>query len=112
MINIDLSDLSQIIVDGIFSRELDKQIRIDILDNVLEEHYDIACEVFHETHQIYFEQGFLYSRYNEEKDNHARKEVVECVQSQHHNTASEVFETTRVAYFDLGIDIRKLLKGV
>ena len=111
MKNIDLSSLCQIIVDGIFVQELDRQVRVDILDNIPEEHYEVACEVFNEARQIYFEQGFIDHSYNEEKDNQARKDVVECVQSQHHNTACEVFEVTRIAYFDLGISTRKLLRG-
>ena len=112
MKNIDLSNLCQIILDGIFYQELDKPIRKDILDNVPEEHYEMACEVFNEAHQIYFEQGFINNRYHEEKDNQARIDVVEDVHLMYRNTASEVFEATRIAYFDLGIGIRKLLKSI
>ena len=58
MIDIDLSNLSQIIVDGIFDRELDSNLRRKILGDIPEEHYEIVCEVFHATREAYFELGF------------------------------------------------------
>lgn len=57
MKNIELSNLSQIIVDSIFDNELDHHLRKKILDDIPEEHYDIACQVFHETRTAYFQLG-------------------------------------------------------
>lgn len=57
MNNIDLSNLSQIIVDAIFDNGLDKNLRKEILDNIPDEHYDTACQVFHATRQAYFQLG-------------------------------------------------------
>jgi len=51
MTSIEISNLSQIILDGI---TLDKDIRREILDEITEEHYDIACEVLNRTSEAYF----------------------------------------------------------
>ena len=57
MTNIEISNLSQIILDGITDEGLDKDIRREILDEITEEHYDIACEVLNRTSEAYFELG-------------------------------------------------------
>lgn len=57
MIDIDLSNLSRILLESISNNELDKNIRKKILDNIKDEHYDIACNVFNQTSQAYFNLG-------------------------------------------------------
>jgi len=111
MTNIDLKALSQIILDGIFDQELDKQIRIDILDKAPEEHYELACEVFHKARPIYFDLGFIDNSYTEKKDIQAREDIVESTHYKFHDIASKVFDLTREAYFDLGFEIRRALRG-
>ena len=111
MTNVDLKTLSQIILDGIFNQELDKEIRIDILDNVPEEHYEVACGVFNDARPIYFDLGFINNSYTEEKDIQAREDIVENLHYKHHDIASKVFDLTREAYFDLGFELRRLLRG-
>lgn len=59
MVNIDLSNLNQMIMDNITNQEFDKKIRKQILDDIEnEEHYDLACQVFNQTSEIYFKLGF------------------------------------------------------
>jgi len=111
MINIDLKVLSQIILDGIFNQELDKEIRIDILDNVPEEHYEVACGVFNDARPIYFDLGFINNSYTEKKDVQAREDIVESIHHKHYDIANKVFDLTREAYFDLGFEIRRTLRG-
>jgi len=55
--NLNLSNLSQILADGIFDQNLDSDLRKKILDNIPEKYYDVACDVFNETRQAYFELG-------------------------------------------------------
>jgi len=107
---IELSSLSQIILDGIFDKELDQQIRIDILDHIPEKHYKIACEVFHEAREVYFDLGFIDNGYTEEKDIQARKDIVGNIHYKYSDMAYKVFDATRVAYFDLGFEIRRSFK--
>jgi len=107
---IDLSNLSQIILNGIFDQELDNQIRVDILGNVPEELYEMACDIFHEAREVYFDLGFIDNSYNKENENPVRKGAMDRIKSKHYNIACEVFEATRVAYFDLGFDTRKTLR--
>lgn len=57
MKGIDLRNLSQILLDGIFDNELDNGLRKKILDEVPEENYDMACQIFHQTRKEYFELG-------------------------------------------------------
>jgi len=111
MINIDLSHLSQIILDGIFDQELDKQIRATILDTVSDKQYDIACEVFHKARQVYFDLGFIDNSYTEKKDIQARIDAVGNENYKHYDISSIVFDATRIAYFDLGFELRRLLRG-
>jgi len=58
MVKLDLRAISEILVENIFDNELDINIRKEILNNVPDEHYDIACQVFHETRKTYFHLGF------------------------------------------------------
>jgi|GEM_PF-1771344 len=57
MINLDVSNLSEILIEGIFDRELDIDLRRKILDDVPEEQDEIVCQIFHETRKEYFELG-------------------------------------------------------
>ena len=109
MVSIELSNLSQIILNGIFDRELDKQIRIEILESIPEKHYEMACEVFHEAREVYFDLGFIDNSYTKKKDAQARKDIVENIHYKHYDIACKVFDATRVAYFDLGFEIRRSL---
>lgn len=111
MIKIDLSNLSQIILNGIFDQELDKQIRVKILDTVPEKQYHVACEVFHEARQIYFDLGFIDNSYTEKKDIQARTNIVGNDDYKHYDISCMVFDATRIAYFDLGFELRRLLRG-
>ena len=111
MVNIDLNNLSQIILNGIFDQELDKEIRITILDNVPNKQYEIACEVFHKARQLYFDLGFIDNSYTEEKDIQARESIVGNAHYSHYDTSCSVFDATREAYFDLGFELRRLLRG-
>jgi len=108
---IELTKLSQIILDGIFDQELDKEIRIKILDTVPEKQYDLACEVFHKARPIYFDLGFIDNSYTEEKDIQAREDIVESTHYKYYDIASKVFDLTREAYYDLGFELRRLLRG-
>jgi len=110
MVKVDLESISQIILKGIFDKELDKQIRIDILDNVPEEHYEMACGIFHDAREVYFDLGFVDNSYTEEKDVQARKDIVGNIHDKHRDIAYKVFDATRVAYFDLGFEIRRNFK--
>ena len=56
--NIDFNKISQILIESIFDHELDNGLRKQILDGVPDEHYDTACQVFHETRKAYFQLGF------------------------------------------------------
>lgn len=76
------------------------------MDNVPEEHYEVACEVFNETREMHFKQGSIDNSYNKEKG----IDVVKNIQSQHYKSARKVFEATRIAYFDLGSETRKALR--
>ena len=111
MTTIDLKALSQIILNGIFDQELDKENRINILDNVPDKQYEIACAVFHKARQIYFDLGFIDNSYTEKKDIQAREDIVENTHYKHYDIASKVFDLTREAYFDLGFEIRRALRG-
>lgn len=108
---IELNNLSQIILSGIFDKEFDKQIRVDILGNVPEKHYEMACGIFHEARELYFDLGFIDNSYTEEKDIQARVDIVENIHYKHHEIASKVFDLTREAYYDLGFELRRLLRG-
>jgi len=109
MTNIDLNTISQIILNGIFDQELDKQIRIDILDNIPDKHYEVACAVFNATRQVYFDFGFIDNSYTKDKDAQAKTSVLDNVHYTHHDVACTVFEATRKAYFDLGFELRRSL---
>jgi len=111
MVNIYLKDLSQIILNGIFDQDLDKQIRIAILDAIPEKHYDIACNVFHEARQVYFDLGFIDNSYTEKKDIQARTNIVGNEDYKYYDLSCAVFDATREAYFDLGFELRRLLRG-
>jgi len=54
---INLNTLSQILLDGMLDRALDKSLSEKILGNVSDEDYDLACNIYHETLQAYFELG-------------------------------------------------------
>ena len=59
MTNIELSNLNQILINNITDNEFDKNIRKQILDHIEDEqHYDLACEIFNQTSDIYFKLGF------------------------------------------------------
>ena len=55
--NIDLSKISKILTDGVFDEELDYDLRKQILDDIPDQHYDIACDVFNAARKAYFELG-------------------------------------------------------
>jgi len=110
MTNIDLGVLSQIILDGIFDRELDKQIRTDILDNVPEKQYELACKAFLATRQAYFDFSFIDGVYDLEKGIQTRTNILDNVPKKHYKIACKVFDTTCQAYFDLGFEIRNILQ--
>ena len=57
METINLNNLSEIIVEGIFDRELDSDLRKKILDDYSEEQDKVASQVFHATRKEYFELG-------------------------------------------------------
>ena len=50
----DLKNLSEILVEGIFDRELDSELRKKILDDTSEEQDGIVCQMFNETRKEYF----------------------------------------------------------
>jgi len=62
MVNLEISTISELLSEGILDNELDKDIRAKVLDKVPEEHYDIACVVFHEARKAYFQLGFTLLR--------------------------------------------------
>jgi len=111
MINILLTDISQIILNGIFERELDKQLRKKILARVPDKHYNIACEVYHEARVAYFDLGFVNKDWSEEVDIEVRRNVLSNVHRKHSRVARKVFDRTRKVYFDLGFEVRKMLRG-
>jgi len=110
MVNLDLNILSQIILNGIFDQELDKEIRMKILGIAPEKQYDLACEVFHKARQIYFDLGFIDNSYTEKKDIQAREDVIESIHYKYHDIASKLFDLTCEAYFGLGFEIRQALR--
>jgi len=58
MRKINISNLSQILFDGICDNGLDTDIRKEILDSIKDEkHYEIACDVFNQTSKAYFNLG-------------------------------------------------------
>lgn len=57
MKKIDLSNLSQILFDGITDKGIDKDIRKRVLNNIGKKHYNIACKVFNQAGKEYLELG-------------------------------------------------------
>jgi len=54
---IDLKNLSRILIDGIADKGIDIDIRKKILSNIESKHYNVACDVLNQASDEYFRLG-------------------------------------------------------